>query len=98
MVTGFGENQDKWIPNPFATTSLQLSMYAFVGKLMGIAIRGKHMLNLDLPSIVWKQLVGAELNLFDLEGAHCTHKLYSAELTNFASQQLIAIVLNSLKN
>jgi hypothetical protein len=32
-------------------------MYAFVGKLMGIAIRGKHILNLDLPSIVWKQLV-----------------------------------------
>jgi hypothetical protein len=33
-------------------------MYAFVGKLMGIAIRGGHMLNLDLPSVVWKPLVG----------------------------------------
>jgi E3 ubiquitin-protein ligase HERC2 len=54
---GFGENQDKWIPNPLSLTSLHLSMYAFVGKLMGIAIRGKHILNLDLPSIVWKQLV-----------------------------------------
>jgi len=54
---GFGENQDKWIPNPLSLNSLQLSMYAFVGKLMGIAIRGKHILNLDLPSIIWKQLV-----------------------------------------
>ena len=34
---GFGENQDKWIPNPLSLTSLHLSMYAFVGKLMGIA-------------------------------------------------------------
>jgi len=43
-------------------------MYAFVGKLMGVAIRGKHMLNLDLPSIVWKQLVGADITIKDLEG------------------------------
>eukprot|EP01087_Luapelamoeba_hula_P010094 TRINITY_DN2658_c0_g1_i4.p1 TRINITY_DN2658_c0_g1~~TRINITY_DN2658_c0_g1_i4.p1 ORF type:complete len:3811 (+),score=698.07 TRINITY_DN2658_c0_g1_i4:295-11727(+) len=74
---GFGENQDKWIPNPLSTTSLCLSMYAFVGKLMGVAIRGKHMLNLDLPSIVWKQLVGAELTIHDLEGIdrHCVQFL-----------------------
>jgi len=35
---------------------------------MGVAIRGKHMLNLDLPSIVWKQLVGADITIKDLEG------------------------------
>jgi len=74
---GFGENQDKWIPNPSSTTSLHLSMYAFVGKLMGVAIRGKHMLNLDLPSMVWKQLVGAEVTLSDLEAIdrHCANNL-----------------------
>lgn len=74
---GIGENQDKWIPNPSCTTSLHLSMYAFVGKLMGVAIRSKHYLNLDLPSMVWKQLVGAEPDLRDLEGIdrHCYNSL-----------------------
>ena len=53
----FGDNQDKFIPNPAATSSLNISMFQFVGKLMGLAIRAKHILNLDLPSIVWKPLV-----------------------------------------
>jgi len=72
-----GDNQEKFIPNPAAVSSLQLSMLSFVGKLMGIAIRGKHMLNLDLPSIVWKLLVGSEVGRSDLEGidAH-SYKLY----------------------
>jgi hypothetical protein len=39
-------------------TQLHLSMYAFVGKLLGMSIRGKHALNLDWPSAVWKLLVG----------------------------------------
>ncbi len=74
---GYGENQEKWIPNPLSLTSLHLSMYAFVGKLMGIAIRGKHILNLDLPSIVWKQLIGAEVTLRDLEliDRHCFNQI-----------------------
>lgn len=55
---GFGDNQEKFVPNPGCTSSLHLSMFAFVGKLMGIAIRGRHVLNLDLPSLVWKPLVG----------------------------------------
>lgn len=55
------------MPNPVATSSLQLSMYSFVGKLMGIAIRGKHFLNLDLPSILWKQLVSSEITRSDVE-------------------------------
>jgi hypothetical protein len=40
------------------TEQLHLSMYAFVGKLLGMSIRGKHALNLDWPSAVWKLLVG----------------------------------------
>jgi hypothetical protein len=41
-----------------ARPQLHLSMYAFVGKLLGMSIRGKHALNLDWPSAVWKLLVG----------------------------------------
>jgi len=35
---GFGNNQEKWLPNPACTSSLHLSMYAFVGKLMVSAV------------------------------------------------------------
>jgi len=63
---GFGENQEKWVPNPGAKSSLQLSMFAFVGKLMGMAIRGGHVLNLDLPSLLWKPLVGQPITRADL--------------------------------
>ncbi|ETO10269.1 hypothetical protein RFI_27108 [Reticulomyxa filosa] len=64
---GYGDNQEKWVPNPSCTSSLQLSMYTFVGKLMGVAIRGKHYLNLDLPSLVWKPLVGKQVGREDLK-------------------------------
>lgn len=85
-ASGFGNNQEKYVPNPSATSSLHLSMYAFVGKLMvrpprsqhivllscvgvaqGMAIRGKHMLNLDLPAMVWKPLVGHPVTREDLK-------------------------------
>jgi len=65
--TKFGDNQEKWLPNPASKSSLHLSMFAFVGKLMGIAIRGGHVLNLDLPSMVWKPLVGQPIVRADLE-------------------------------
>lgn len=52
-------------------------MFSFVGKLMGIAIRAKHILNLDLPSIVWKQLVGSEITRHDLEAIDAlSYKLF----------------------
>ena len=41
-------------------------MFAFLGKLMGIAIRGNEVLPLNLPSIVWKGLVGETLASEDL--------------------------------
>ncbi|ETO22614.1 hypothetical protein RFI_14580 [Reticulomyxa filosa] len=64
---GYGDNQEKWIPNPSCNSSLHLSMYSFVGKLMGSAIRGRHYLNLDLPCVVWKPLVGKQVGREDLK-------------------------------
>ncbi|EKX39710.1 hypothetical protein GUITHDRAFT_76204, partial [Guillardia theta CCMP2712] len=61
-----GENQDKWIPNIFATSALHLSMFRFVGSLMGMAIRTNSLLELDLASLVWKRLVGELANLSDI--------------------------------
>ncbi|ETO35324.1 hypothetical protein RFI_01738 [Reticulomyxa filosa] len=50
---GYGDNQEKWIPNPVCTSSLQLSMYTFVGKLMGTAIRGN-----TISTWTYRQLCG----------------------------------------
>ena len=61
-----GSNQDKFMPHPGCTSSLQLSMYAFVGKLMGMACRGSFVLNLDLPAYIWKPLVSQAPNAQDV--------------------------------
>mmetsp|Transcript_34570 Transcript_34570/g.56303 ORF Transcript_34570/g.56303 Transcript_34570/m.56303 type:complete len:817 (+) Transcript_34570:137-2587(+) len=63
---GYGDNQEKLVANASMASSLHLSMWTFIGKLMGIAIRGRHYLNIDLPSIMWKPLVGQECDVYDL--------------------------------
>jgi hypothetical protein len=65
-----GENKEKFIPNPACNSSVNLSMYAFVGKLMGIAIRGRHTLDLDFPNVIWKPLTGQPLTRDDLKAIH----------------------------
>lgn len=46
-------HREKWILNPGAVSSVELEMLAFLGKLMGIAIRSKDYMALNLPSIIW---------------------------------------------
>lgn len=48
-----GFNREKWVFNPSATSQTELEMLAFLGKLMGIAIRSKEYLALNIPSIIW---------------------------------------------
>jgi len=62
-----GLNREKWVINPGSTSSLHLSMYEFVGILMGVALRTGETLNIDLPSLLWKQLLGEKVTLADLE-------------------------------
>ena len=38
---GVGNNRDAFLPNPGATSALELQMFEFLGKLMGIAARNK---------------------------------------------------------
>jgi len=63
---GYGNNQEKFIPNPSCASSLYLSMYQFVGKMMGVAIRGSNYLNVDFASVLWKPLVGETITKKDL--------------------------------
>jgi len=55
-----GFNQDKWIPNPDANSTIQKSMFIFFGKIIGIAIRG-HLVNLNLPPLFWKKIGGSKI-------------------------------------
>ena len=59
-------NRDRWLPNPSARSALQISMFEFVGKLMGIALRNNEFLDLRLPSLVWKWLVNRRPTFEDL--------------------------------
>lgn len=59
-------NMEKFVPNPRHTSALALQMFEFMGKLMGMSLRVKLLLPFELPSLVWKQLVGQEVVLDDL--------------------------------
>ena len=58
--------RDKFVPNPAYTTARHLELWCFVGKAMGIAIRIGNPIPLNLPSLVWKQLVGQPVGREDL--------------------------------
>jgi hypothetical protein len=63
-----GVNREKWVLNPGSTTSLHMDMFSFLGKLMGIAVRSKEYLALDIAPIIWKMLVNETPTREDLEG------------------------------
>lgn len=61
-----GTNRDCYIFNPNANSPLHLSMFRFLGILMGIAIRTGSPLSLNLAEPMWKQLAGMMLTPADL--------------------------------
>ena len=61
-----GVNRDCFIINPAATSHIHLSMFRFLGALLGIAIRTGSPINLSLAPPIWKLLVGLQLSLDDL--------------------------------
>jgi len=63
-------DRGSWLPNPAATSRLQLQMFQFLGKLMGIAIRNKEYLPLSLAPIVWAKLVGSPVTTGVLQRSH----------------------------
>eukprot|EP00752_Nemacystus_decipiens_P002251 g2132.t2 len=66
-VHAAGVGRDRYVPNPGATSSAQVEMFIFLGKMMGHAMRSKEYLGLNLSVVVWKALVGQEVQLSDLE-------------------------------
>ncbi|XP_016124312.1 E3 ubiquitin-protein ligase HERC2-like [Sinocyclocheilus grahami] len=61
-----GANRDCFLLNPAAKSPLHISMFRFLGVLLGIAIRTGSPLSLYLAEPVWKQLAGMNLTIADL--------------------------------
>lgn len=65
---GVGDNRSKYLPNPCATGPLVHSMFEFVGRLLGICcLDNNRALPLDLPSLIWKCMVGEDIGMDDLK-------------------------------
>lgn len=52
------EGKDKFMLNSKKNSSSDLTLFYFLGVLMGVCIRTGAKMILDLPRVVWKQLVG----------------------------------------
>ena len=61
-----GKNRDVFLPDPKSITSTCISMYEFLGKLMGMAIRSKTPLTLNIADLFWKRLVGMDITVDDI--------------------------------
>ncbi|KDO29266.1 hypothetical protein SPRG_19926 [Saprolegnia parasitica CBS 223.65] len=71
QVHKVGENREFFVPNIHLRNDPKLiQMAEFLGKLMGIAIRSKTPLDLNLPPVVWKFLVDQPVTRVDIESIH----------------------------
>ena len=50
-----------------ADSPLNIDLFQFLGKLMGVAIRTQNNLGLSLPPFFWKRLMLEEVTLLDLK-------------------------------
>lgn len=66
-ASGRGGNRETWIPNPGCHSDAHLAMFAFLGAVIGGAMRSRRPLELDLPPLMWKSLLGVEVGEDDLE-------------------------------
>ena len=62
-----GMLQDKYLPNTDYRDDDHMSMYYFLGQLMGVALRSHNPIVLNLPPFVWKLVVGQLTTRHDLK-------------------------------
>ncbi|GLD91654.1 hypothetical protein PINS_up000187 [Pythium insidiosum] len=71
-VLQVGENREQFVPNVHLhdEDARLVPMAEFFGKLVGIAIRTKTPLDLNLPRVVWKAIVRQPVRRRDVEAIH----------------------------
>ncbi|GMI41280.1 hypothetical protein TeGR_g2351, partial [Tetraparma gracilis] len=55
-----------FVPAPGLKSRIYMEMYAFVGQIIGIALRSRICTKFRFPSLVWKALVGESVDVEDL--------------------------------
>eukprot|EP00762_Andalucia_godoyi_P002409 ANDGO_02828.mRNA.1 putative E3 ubiquitin-protein ligase HERC2 len=65
-ISDAGDSREKFMPSPNACTPYDLEQYKFLGRLIGVALRSKNHLALDLSNHLWKSMVGLSLDRADL--------------------------------
>jgi E3 ubiquitin-protein ligase HERC2 len=63
-----GSSRDCFILNPASTTPTHSELFVFLGYFLGFSIRSQSAMDWHFPPIFWKQLLGEEVTLNDLEG------------------------------
>lgn len=81
-VHNTGSHREAFIPASSVRSEFHLSMYNFVGRLMGGAIRSGEPLSLFFPPMVWKQLAHLPLEENDIE---CVDKMCLQCIREFRS-------------
>ena len=73
-----GQNKDRFVPSPLPLhgnpLSLVVCQFEFLGVLFGVAVRTGCPMDLALPSLVWKPLVGDVVTPSDVEAVHEAHR------------------------
>lgn len=62
-----GEEREKWIPNTKANSLTDYSNYYKLGMVFAFCLKLKECLELNLPSIFWKDLAGQEIIWEDIK-------------------------------
>ena len=63
----FGDETEKFVPNPACVSESHLDRFKFLGQLMGASARtGTGFIELDLPSFVWKMLLRESAGVHEL--------------------------------
>ena len=79
-VHGVGEEREKLVPNPNAVSKTDMSNFFKVGLFIGFSLLSKQCINLSLPSIFWRYLLGRDiewkdLKTIDLNIVHCIDRI-----------------------
>jgi hypothetical protein len=89
VISGKVFNQDCWVPNPSATSGEDLALFRFLGKLMGMVLRGQGaelseaLLPLNFPAVIWKQIVKQDVAIADVFDVNQTLKTRCAHFKTY---------------
>ena len=85
--TLFGQNRETWVLNPDATSQEQIQMFEFLGKLMGIACRSAHYMDVTISPMAWKLIAGEDATMDDYAGVDATECKLISKLRDIRSQE-----------